>query len=85
MTRERRQGVFYRDLDLELRAVRDNLTSEVSKVIIDDRKKLQKKTTAFINQFMPKFKKRKLSFTISLNLSLMLIVLISKISRSFRA
>ncbi len=48
-------GCFYRDLDLELRAVRDNLSSEVSKVIIDDRKSY-KKTTAFINQFMPKFK-----------------------------
>ncbi len=48
-------GCFYRDLDLELRAVRDNLTSEVLKIIIDERKSY-KKTTAFINQFMPKFK-----------------------------
>ncbi len=48
-------GCFYRDLDLELRAVRDNLTAEVTEVIIDDRKSY-KKTKAFISQFMPKFK-----------------------------
>lgn len=48
-------GCFYKDLDIELRAVRDNLTSEIEQVIVDDRKS-HRKINSFINQFMPKFK-----------------------------
>jgi ribonuclease G len=54
-TKRKTPGCFYRDLDLELRAIRDNLTAEVTAVVVDDRK-TYKKITAFINQFMPKFK-----------------------------
>lgn len=48
-------GCFYRDLDVELRAIRDNLTAEVQQVLVDD-KKVYKKINTFINQFLPKFK-----------------------------
>ena len=48
-------GCFYRDLDVELRAIRDNLTAEVHQVLVDD-KKVYKKINTFINQFLPKFK-----------------------------
>ncbi len=53
--RRKTPGALYKDLDVELRAVRDYMSSEVSEVVVDDRK-VFKKVNSFINQFMPKFK-----------------------------
>jgi ribonuclease G len=48
-------GLVHADLDVELRAVRDLFTEDVSRLIVDDPKS-HKKIIKFINQFMPKLK-----------------------------
>jgi len=53
--KRKKPGQVYKDLELELRAVRDYLAEDVLEVVIDDEKSFRK-TTSFINQFMPKFK-----------------------------
>ena len=53
--KRKKPGQVYKDLELELRAVRDYLADDVSEVIIDDERSYRK-TTSFINQFMPRFK-----------------------------
>ena len=44
--------LLYRDLNLMLRVVRDNLTPELSKVIVDDRQ-AHEKLARFVSAFMP--------------------------------
>ena len=53
--KRKKPGQVYKDLELELRAVRDYLADDVTEVIIDDERSYRK-TTSFINQFMPRFK-----------------------------
>jgi ribonuclease G len=48
-------GLVHADLDVELRAVRDLFTDDVSKLIVDNAKS-HKKILKFVNQFMPKLK-----------------------------
>ncbi len=50
-------GLIHSDLDVELRAVRDLLNEEVSRVVVDD-EEVQKKLSKFISQFMPKLKNK---------------------------
>lgn len=49
-------GLIHSEMDVELRALRDLLNEQVSKVIVDD-SAVFKKVQAFVGQFMPKFKK----------------------------
>ena len=55
--RRKKPGLVYSDLDVELRALRDLLTEDVEKVIVDDIE-VHKKVSGFVSQFMPKFKKK---------------------------
>lgn len=48
-------GLVYSELDVELRALRDLLSDQVDKVIVDDAK-VHKKVLSFVGQFMPRFK-----------------------------
>lgn len=48
-------GLIHSEMDVELRALRDLLSEKVEKVIVDDQK-VFKKVSAFVAQFMPKFK-----------------------------
>ncbi len=48
-------GLIHSEMDVELRALRDLLSEKVEKVIVDDAK-VFKKVSAFVAQFMPKFK-----------------------------
>lgn len=48
-------GLVHSEMDVELRALRDLLSDKVEKVIVDDAK-VFKKVSAFVAQFMPKFK-----------------------------
>jgi ribonuclease G len=50
-------GPVHTELDVELRALRDLLNEDVERVIIDDEEAF-KRVTAFISQFMPKFKNK---------------------------
>lgn len=50
-------GCVHAELDVELRALRDLLNEDVEKVIVDD-KETHARVTAFITQFMPKFKNK---------------------------
>lgn len=50
-------GLVHSELDVELRALRDLLSEEVEKVIVDDEDS-HRKVTAFVSQFMPKFKNK---------------------------
>ncbi len=50
-------GVIHSELDVELRALRDLLNEDVDRVITDDEESY-KRVTAFISQFMPKFKNK---------------------------
>lgn len=50
-------GLVHAEPDVELRALRDLLNEDVEKVIVDDEES-HKKVTAFISQFMPKFKNK---------------------------
>lgn len=49
-------GLIHSEMDVELRALRDLLNDQVSKVIVDDQD-VYKKVQSFVGQFMPKFKK----------------------------
>lgn len=50
-------GLVHAELDVELRALRDLLNEDVDKVITDSEESF-KRVTAFISQFMPKFKNK---------------------------
>lgn len=50
-------GCVHAELDVELRALRDLLSEEVEKVIVDD-KETHTRVAAFVSQFMPKFKNK---------------------------
>ncbi len=50
-------GLLHSDLDVELRAVRDLLNDEVTKVVVDDAE-VYKKVSKFISQFMPRLKNK---------------------------
>ncbi len=50
-------GLIHTDLDVELRAVRDLLNDEVTRVIVDHHE-VYKKVSKFISQFMPKLKNK---------------------------
>lgn len=50
-------GLVHSELDVELRALRDLLNEDVERVIVDDEETF-KRVTAFISQFMPKFKNK---------------------------
>ncbi len=50
-------GLIHSDLDVELRAVRDLLNEDVTRVIVDDAE-VYKKVSKFISQFMPKLKNK---------------------------
>jgi ribonuclease G len=50
-------GPVHAELDVELRALRDLLNEDVERVITDDEESY-KRITAFISQFMPKFKNK---------------------------
>lgn len=55
-------GLVHAELDVELRALRDLLSEEVEKVIIDDEESF-KKVNSFISQFMPKFENKTSLYT----------------------
>lgn len=50
-------GLIHSDLDVELRAVRDLLNDDVTRVIVDHAE-VYKKVSKFISQFMPKLKNK---------------------------
>lgn len=50
-------GLVHAELDVELRALRDLLNEDVDRVITDSEESF-KRVTAFISQFMPKFKNK---------------------------
>lgn len=50
-------GLIHSDLDVELRAVRDLLNDDVTRVVVDDGE-VYKKVSKFISQFMPKLKNK---------------------------
>ncbi len=50
-------GLVHAEPDVELRALRDLLSDEVDRVVIDD-EEAHRKIIAFISQFMPRFKSR---------------------------
>lgn len=50
-------GLIHSDLDVELRAVRDLLDDDVTRVVVDDAE-VYKKVSKFISQFMPKLKNK---------------------------
>ncbi|RMG99772.1 MAG: Rne/Rng family ribonuclease [Deltaproteobacteria bacterium] len=49
--------LLYRDLDLALRVVRDNLTADLDRVIVDDRAQ-HDRMVRFVQTFMPKYAER---------------------------
>lgn len=49
-------GLIHAEIDVELRALRDLLNEQVTRVVVDDQK-AHKKIISFINQFMPKHSK----------------------------
>ncbi len=55
--KKKQTGLVHSELNVELRALRDLLSEEVSRVIIDD-EEAYKKVLGFTNQFMPAFKDR---------------------------
>lgn len=55
--RRTKPGCIHTELDVELRALRDLLNEDVERVITDNEESY-KKITAFISQFMPKFKNK---------------------------
>lgn len=50
-------GLVHAEPDVELRALRDSLSEEVDRVVIDD-EETHKKILAFLSQFMPRFKNK---------------------------
>jgi ribonuclease G len=50
-------GLVHAEPDVELRALRDSLSEEVDRVIIDD-EETHKKILAFLSQFMPRYKNK---------------------------
>ncbi len=50
-------GLIHSEMDVELRALRDLLNEKVERVIVDD-PRVHKKVTAFVSQFLPKYKNR---------------------------
>lgn len=50
-------GAIHQELDVELRALRDLLSEDVERVIVDH-EDAYKKVSAFVSQFMPKFKNK---------------------------
>ncbi|MCM2280315.1 MAG: Rne/Rng family ribonuclease [Bdellovibrionaceae bacterium] len=50
-------GLVHAELDVELRALRDMLSEEISRVLIDDPES-HRKVVAFLGQFMPKYKNK---------------------------
>lgn len=55
--KKKQPGLIHAELDVELRALRDLLSEEVSKVIVDDEQSYDKIRT-FIKQFMPQYEKK---------------------------
>ena len=55
--KKKQTGLVHSELNVELRALRDLLSEEVSRVVIDDGDAF-KKILSFTNQFMPAFKDR---------------------------
>ncbi len=55
--KKKQTGLVHAELSVELRALRDLLSEEVNRVIIDD-EDVYKKVLSFTNQFMPAFKDR---------------------------
>ncbi len=55
--KKKNPGIIYSDLSVELRALRDMLSSDVGSVIVDN-KTIYKKVQSFVSQFMPKHKKK---------------------------
>ena len=51
------QGLIYSEVDMELRALRDMLSEQVEKVVVDNEEAFQK-VGRFIKQFMPQFKNK---------------------------
>lgn len=50
-------GLVFSDVDIELRALRDLLNDRVKRVLVDD-KKVHRKITQFVGQFLPDFKSK---------------------------
>lgn len=50
-------GLVHAELDVELRALRDMLSEEVTRVLVDDDES-HRKVVAFLGQFMPKYKNK---------------------------
>lgn len=50
-------GLVHAELDIELRALRDMLSEEVTRVLVDDPES-NRKVAAFLGQFMPKYKNK---------------------------
>lgn len=48
-------GLVHKDLDVELRAVRDLFTEDVSRLVVDDSEVFEK-VSHFVSQYLPKFK-----------------------------
>lgn len=55
--RRKNVGLVHNELDVELRALRDMLTEDVYRVVVDE-KEAFKKVSKFVSQFMPKLKSR---------------------------
>ncbi len=55
--KKKQPGLIHAELDVELRALRDLLSEEVSKVYVDDENSYDKIKT-FIKQFMPQYEKK---------------------------
>jgi len=50
-------GLVYSDLDLPLKILRDRVTDDVDRIVVDDTATF-KQMTKFIQSFLPRFKKR---------------------------
>ena len=50
-------GLVHSEPDVELRALRDSLSEDIDRVVIDD-EETHKKILAFLSQFMPRFKNK---------------------------
>ena len=55
--KRKQPGLIHAELDVELRALRDLLSEEVDRVIVDDEDSY-KRVLAFVSQFMPKYKNK---------------------------
>ncbi len=53
----KKPGVAYSDLDLASKIIRDKVSDDVDRIIVDDLE-LYKKTTKFVQTYLPRFKKR---------------------------